>query len=384
MPSSPSRSSTVLLLGTTQTLAWASSYYLPAVLADPVSRELGITSTAFFAAFSASLLASAMIGPKVGRTIDNLGGRQVLLLSNGFIAAGLVTMALAHHPIVLWLAWLFLGIGMGLGLYDAAFATLGRIYGAEARSSITAITLMAGFASTIGWPLSGWGIATIGWRETCLAWAAAHVVIGLPLNCCLPGAAHAAAPPAETSDPSVRWDRPMLLIAFAMASAWMVTAAMAAHLPRLLQTIGATGTEAIAASVLIGPAQVIARIVEAGILRRYHPLLSARLATLAHPVAATFLALLGPIAAAPFAVLHGAGNGILTIARGTVPLAMFGPRNYGYRLGLIGAPARMSQAAAPLLFGILIDSIGAWTLCASAALSLGSLIALMLLPERKA
>jgi predicted MFS family arabinose efflux permease len=380
----PRRLPITLALGTTQTLAWASSYYLPAVMADAVSRELGITSTLFFAAFSASLLVSAVIGPKVGRTIDSLGGRRVLLLSNIFISGGLVTLAFTHTSAVLWLAWLLLGVGMGLGLYDAAFATLGRIYGSDARSSITAITLIAGFASTIGWPLSQWGIATIGWRETCLAWAAAHILIGLPINSLLPAATATAATIDEgTSHASVVWDRPMFLIAFAMAAAWMVTAAMAAHLPRLLQVAGATSTQAIAAGVLIGPAQVMARILEASVLRRLHPLFGARLATLAHPIAAALLACFGPIAGAAFAIVHGAGNGILTIARGTVPLALFGPKNYGYRLGLLGAPARILQATAPLLFGILIDTIGVWTLCVSAGFSLAALGALLLLSEEK-
>jgi len=368
-----------LALGTTQTLAWASSYYLPAVMADVISRDIGVTPSTFFAAFSVALLVSAVIGPKVGRTIDSLGGRRVLLLSNVFIAVGLVALALAQSPIALWLAWLLLGVGMGLGLYDAAFATLGRIFGTEARSSITAITLIAGFASTIGWPLSQWGIATIGWRETCLAWAAAHLLIGLPINSLLPTTDRTTSPAIIGPPATVPWDRTMILIAFAMASAWMVTAAMAAHLPRLLQSAGASSSAAIAASILIGPAQVMARVLEASVLKRVHPLVTARLATIAHPTAAAILILFGPAAGAIFAILHGAGNGILTIARGTVPLALFGPENYGYRLGLIGAPARVAQAAAPLLFGILIDGIGVWTLAVSAGLSLAALAALTFL-----
>jgi predicted MFS family arabinose efflux permease len=381
-----SRLAVILLLGTTQTLAWASSYYLPAVMADAVAADLGISGAAFFAAFSASLLVSAAIGPKVGRTIDALGGRGVLLLSNVCLAAGLFALAQTYSIGMLAVAWLLLGIGMGLGLYDSAFATLGRIYGANARSSISAVTLVAGFASTVGWPLSQWGISTIGWRETCMLWAAAHLVIGLPLNALLPATprtADASTPAAASPRSRISWDRRMVLVAVAMASAWMVTAAMAAHLPRLLQAIGVSNTQAIAAGMLIGPAQVAARVLEASALQRFHPLVAARLATIAHPAAAALLALFGPAFAAGFAVLHGAGNGILTIARGTVPLALFGPENYGYRLGLIGAPARLVQAAAPLLFGVLIDRIGGWTLAVSTALSLiafGALISLSAAP----
>ena len=177
-----SRLAVVLVLGTTQTLAWASSYYLPAILADRIAADLGLSSTWFFAAFSGALVISAVVGPRVGRTVDAIGGREVLAASNVIIAAGLAVLAFAHSQAVLWLAWLILGLGMGIGLYDTAFATLGRIYGTEARSAITGITLIAGFASTVGWPLTAWGAAELGWRETCIAWSIAHLVLGLPLN----------------------------------------------------------------------------------------------------------------------------------------------------------------------------------------------------------
>src|SRR6185312_2827344 len=121
-------------------------------------------------------------GPRVGRQIDRLGGRPVLSLSNLMLAAGLALLGLTHSIYVLVAAWLLLGIGMGYGLYDAAFGALGRIYGEAARGPITGITLMAGFASTVGWPLTALGLAHIGWRDTCLTWAAAHIVIGLPIN----------------------------------------------------------------------------------------------------------------------------------------------------------------------------------------------------------
>src|ERR1700712_5648594 len=158
----------IVALGTTQTLAWASSYYLPAILADPMSRDLGVSSNWIFAAFSASLVVSAVLGPRIGRRIDLVGGRQVLSASNVTLAAGLALLGCSYSIAVLVAAWLLLGIGMGLGLYDAAFAALGRIYGDAARGAITRITLIAGFASTVGWPLTAWGLETIGWGDTCL------------------------------------------------------------------------------------------------------------------------------------------------------------------------------------------------------------------------
>jgi predicted MFS family arabinose efflux permease len=378
----PNRMLVILVLGATQTIAWASSYYLPAILADRISEELGMSSTWFFAAFSAALVVSALVGPRAGRTVDAIGGREVLALSNVIIAAGLAILAFTHSQPMLWLAWLILGLGMGIGLYDTAFAALARIYGPQARSAITGITLIAGFASTVGWPLTAWGTSALGWRETCLAWAAAHVLLGLPLNLLLlPKPHNAALSPADSGKPHIPLDRPMVVLAFAFAASWMVVAAMAVHLPRLLEAAGATTVQAIAAGALIGPSQVGGRILEASFLKRFHPMISARLSVALHPLGAAALWLMGPVAASStFTLLHGAGSGILTIARGTVPLAMFGAENYGYRLGLLGAPARVAMAAAPLLFGMLIERYGTGALLVSSALSVAALGGLCSLP----
>ena len=375
----------IAVLGTTQTLAWASTYYLPAILADRISGELGMTSSWFFAAFSGSLVVAAMVGPRVGRTVDAIGGREVLAASNVIIAIGLAALAFAHSQPVLWLAWLVLGLGMGVGLYDTAFAALGRIYGTDARSAITGITLVAGFASTVGWPLTAWGATELGWRETCLAWSAANLLLGLPLNYfLLPKPANVAATIKGEGKPHVPIDRTMIVLGLAFAASWMVVAAMAVHLPRLLEAAGATSVQAVAAGALIGPAQVGARLLEASVLKRFHPMVSARLSVALHPIGAAVLALFGTTAASgAFAVLHGAGSGILTIARGTVPLAMFGTQNYGYRLGLLGAPSRVAMAAAPLLFGLLIERYGAGVLVFSSALSLGALFGLCTLKAER-
>jgi predicted MFS family arabinose efflux permease len=370
----------ILALGTTQTLAWASSYYLPAILAEPIARDLGISNKWFFAFFSASLIISGLLGPRVGRQIDSFGGRQVLSVSNVTFAAGLGLLGSAHSVWILAAAWLVLGVGMGLGLYDAAFAALGRIYGANARRTITGITLLAGFASTVGWPLSGWGLQTIGWRETCYAWAAAHILLGLPLNLYfLPPVARLEMSATAPVKPHIPIDRPMVLMAIAFAAAWMVTGAMAAHLPRILEATGATAAQAIAAGAFIGPAQVFARIMEVSLMRRFHPLTTTRIACLTHPLGAAMLIASGGTASILFAVFHGAGNGILTIARGTLPLAIFGPKDYGYRLGILGAPARVAQAVAPLAFSLLLDRFAGYTLLISSGLSIVALAALCLI-----
>jgi predicted MFS family arabinose efflux permease len=377
------RLAVILLLGTTQTLGWASSFYLPAILADRIATDLGMSSTWFFAAFSAALVVSAMVGPRVGRTVDAVGGREVLASSNVIFAIGLVVLALAHEQAMLWIAWFILGLGMGIGLYDTAFAALGRIYGLEARSSITGITLLAGFASTVGWPLTAWGAAELGWRETCLAWAAAHILVGLPLNLLLPKSSRSPISENGTAKPHIPIDRAMIVLGLAFAASWTVVTAMAVHLPRLLEAAGASTMQAVAAGALIGPSQVGARILEASLMKRFHPMVSARLSVALHPMGATVLAVFGAAASAPFTILHGAGSGILTIARGTVPLSIFGAENYGYRLGLLGAPTRIATAAAPLLFGLLIDRFGTGVLLFSSALSFAALVGLCTLRMKK-
>lgn len=368
-------------LGTSQTLAWASSYYLPAILADPIGAGTGLTRAWVFAAFSAALLITAMLGPAVGRIIDQRGGRGVLAMSNLVFAAGLILLAAARGPATLFAAWAVLGLGMALGLYDAAFAALTALYGPEARGAITGITLMGGFAATVSWPVSAFLNSALGWRETCLVWAALNVAIGLPINRLLLPRVHRPARHADTREVAVGW-RPykeMFLLAFVFAAGWFVTGSMAAHMPELLERAGAAPHEAIAAAVLVGPAQVAARVAEFAILRHIHPLVSARIATSLHPIGAVIMAATGPAGAVAFAVLYGAGNGLLTIARGTVPLALFGPQGYGERTGLLGAPARAAQAFAPFLFGLLLDSMGVAAIWVSSLLCLAALGALLCL-----
>lgn len=378
----PGATRVVVALGITQTLAWASSYYIPAVLAVPMARSLGIASSWVFGAFSAALVLSALIAPWVGRMIDAKGGRTMLTASNVVLAAGLALLAVAQGPVVLLLGWLVMGLGISMGLYDAAFATLAGLYGRAARGPITGITLIAGFASTVGWPVSAVLEEVVGWRGACLAWAGLHLVLGLPLNRFLvppaPPPEKAAAAAEPDGPPPPRFAMPLLAVVF--ATTWFVAGAMAAHLPVLLEAAGTTTAVAIAAGALIGPAQVGARILEFSFLRRFHPLVSARIATLCHPIGAAVLALYGGPAAAVFVVLHGMGNGVLTIAKGTLPLAVFGPVGYGARTGLISAPSRLLQATAPFLFGLVLEGGGvAWALWLTAGCCLAAFVALLLL-----
>lgn len=389
-----SRHRVVIALGLSQTLAWGSSFYLPALLIGPMAQGVGLSEPTVWAVFSGSLAISAVTGPRAGARIDRWGGRQVLMGTNLIFALGLALLALAQGPLGLCAAWLLLGIGMGAGLYDAAFATLARLYGSEARSAITGITLIAGFASTVGWPLTAALEHSLGWRGACWAWAALHLLIGLPLNASLPRArpAHdvdvvprAAGSPsaANTSEPTAPASPlTVALLAWVFAVVAFTSTALAAHLPGLLALQGVSAAGVVLAGSLIGPAQVAARLLEFGVLRRLHPLVSGRVAACMHPLAATLLMLLGAPAAAGFALLHGAGNGVLTITRGTLPLALFGAAGYGQRQGWLMLPGRLTAALAPWSFGVLLAGLGTQVLWVSAGLGLSAVLALMAIQPR--
>ncbi len=385
------RSVTVASLGIAQTLAWASSYYLPAMLATSMARDLGVSTPTVFLGFSLALVVSALLGPFAGRAIDRYGGRPVLAANSFVFAAGLIALALAQGPVGLFVAWAILGVAMSAGLYEAAFAALVYLYGKDARGAITGITLLAGFASTIGWPLSAWLELQWGWRAACLVWAGLHLLVALPLNWRLPAAAASPTPPpapgapeltntavaapASTQPPS----HTAVLLAFVFAVTWFISTAMAAHLPRLLLVQGVPLAAALVFAGLVGPAQVAGRLLEYGLLRNIHPLVSARLAGGMHTLGAVLFMLFGVPAGALFTVLHGAGNGVLTIAKGTLPLVLFGIKDYGARQGLLMLPARFAQALSPWLFGLAIDRFGADALWFSAALGGLGLAALLLL-----
>lgn len=375
----------VLLLGIGQALSWGSSFYLPAILAAPMARDLGVAPAVVFAAFSVSLALSALPGPAFGRAIDRHGGRRVLLATNLLFAAGLLALSAVRDVTQLFLAWALLGVAMGGGLYEAAFATVVRHRGAQSRAAITGVTLIAGFASTVGWPLSAWMQAHYGWRGACVGWCVLHLLVGLPLHAWLPRApapvrASASVTPAQTkSGPPPAMT--VTLLAYVFAATQFVATAMAAHLPGMLQGMGASVATAVAIGALVGPAQVGARLLEFGFMRTVSPVLSARLAALGHPLGVMALLYFGVPAGAALALLHGAGNGVLTISRGMLPLMLFGAQGYGERQGWLMFPSRVSQALAPLLFGLAVAWSLPFALWLSTAIGLSVVAALLCLPQ---
>lgn len=383
------QSGTVLSLGVAQTLAWASTYYLPAIVAAPMARDLGVSTPFVFGAFSLALIVAALVGPRAGTAIDQWGGRPVLAWTSLIFAVGLFALGFATGPWTLMAAWVVIGLGMASGLYEAAFSTLVRIYGAQARGAITGITLVAGFASTVGWPLSTYLEVNLGWRETCWVWAGLHLLVGLPLNLTLPKAmptplpqAHSPAAPDKQPSRPTQTRMATFVLAFVFATTWFISTAMAAHLPALLQAGGIAIGTSVLVGMLIGPAQVGARLLEFGLLRRKHPLVTARWAAALHPLGAMALFVAGPPAAVLFGVLHGAGNGILTIAKGTLPLAVFGPTGYGHRQGVLMVPARIAQALAPWAFGLALELWGHGALLVTSAVGVMAVAALFFISPR--
>src|SRR5688572_20197787 len=350
-----------------------------------MAADLGLATAWVFTAFSAGLLLSALLGPSAGRLIDVHGGRRVLPVSNLVFAVGLGLLGSSTGMASLFASWLVIGVGMSAGLYEAAFSTLAGIYGRDARRSITGITLIAGFASTVCWPLSAYMDVTLGWRATCYVWAAAHLLIGLPINLSLPPAR--VLEKAREPQPQAVAGQGRLLVmvalSFVFAAAWFCSTAMAAHLPRVLQESGASLATAIAAAALVGPAQVAARVLEFWLMRHVHPIVSARIATLAHPLGAAGLMAAGAPAATPFAVIHGAGNGVMTIAVGTLPLALFGAAGYGLRQGFLMAPARLLSATAPFFFDLLLTRYGTGSLTVTGALGVAAFLVLLAIPVRR-
>jgi predicted MFS family arabinose efflux permease len=330
---------------------------------------------------------AAVLGPWVGRIVDRCGGRGVLMASNLLFAAGLGTMALAQGPLGLALAWAVVGLGMALGLYETAFATLAGLFGAAAKGPITGITLIAGFASTVGWPLSTLMEAELGWRGACACWALLHLVLGLPLYRWLVPAAPppSAKPTSGTAEAPPAPRHAMAVLTYFSAAVTVVAGAIGAHLPTLLQAAGSDTAQALLVASLIGPSQVAARLLQFGALGGLHALTVARVACTGQVLGGLALLLLGGLpGAVGFVLLIGAGNGLQTIAKGTLPLAVFGPTGYGQRQGLISAPGRMLQAGAPVGFGLLLAAWGAGAAWVLVALPVSALLALALLSSRSA
>lgn len=358
-------------MGVGQILAWSSTYYLPAVLASPISQTTGWSITHVVMGLSLGLLVAGACSPKIGRMIDRYGGRSILAASSIFMALGLALMGAAQYLAVYYLAWTIIGFAMAAGLYDAAFATLGRLLGSTARSSISGLTLLGGFASTVGWPLLAYLEHELGWRGACFVMAGAHLLIGVPIYLSfVPRTQTAPATATGSTEINVGNLQPsayrqlFLLLALLLTLQSLVTSSVSVHLLDVLKLLGIAATTVLAIGMVIGPAQVAGRIAEFTWGQGLHPTWATRLGVLLCLIGIVLLLPAQPWLAFMAIALYGAGNGILTITRGTLPLVLFGPAGYGIRMGLLARPMLVAQAVGPIGAAMILDAFSAETLLA--------------------
>jgi len=351
----------VLSLGLTQTIGFASSYFLPAVLAHPMADSLGYPVSTVYAAFSVSLIVAAITVPFAGKYVDAYGGKRVLAASNIWFALSLAFLSQAQSEVSLFLGWASLGMAMGAGLYDIAFATVVRSRGSAAPPVIAGITVLAGFASTLGWPITHYLLSHFDWRQVLLAWAGAQLFLALPLNLSLvlPMQPHSMGKPGPDGAPLSAAEKnkipAMLILALAFVFTSFCSGVIVGHLPGLLQLFDVGVGTSILASMAFGPAQVTARLLLLFVQQKIRPVNAAILAMLIAPLGAVALVLFGPGVAILMAITLGFGNGAMTIIKGTLPLSIFGEKGYGRRQGLLFLPAGISLALSPFLFSLCID-----------------------------
>ncbi|MGH7066371.1 MAG: MFS transporter [Acetobacteraceae bacterium] len=376
-----------LSLGTVEVISWGVSFYLPAVIAGPAALSLGVTKIGVLGGFSWALLVAGLVAPRVGRRIDRTGGRQIVAASAIVLAAGLALIAAAPDLILWYIGWTVLGCGMSAGLYDAAFATIGRLLGADSAPAITGVTLVAGFASTIFWPLGVALLPALGWRGLLLFYAGLQLVVNLPLVLFFVPPA-GAAPPAPAPSPSETETtvaaphgrvKTLTCLSTFFTVRWLITSAIAVFVLSLLSGLGLARGQAVFVAALFGPSQVAGRLLDYGLSTRLGLLTRARIAAALMPAGILVLALHGPAIA--FAICYGLSNGVLTINRGTLPMAIFGPQGYATLLGWLAMPVLLAQAVAPTLAAPLVAAIRPIDVFILAGI-LGGAAALLLIPLR--
>jgi Major Facilitator Superfamily len=359
----------ITALGIAQILAWGTSFYFPAVFAEPIVHDTGWSLGYVVGGTSLGLLVAGLISPQVGRIIGARGGRPILLASSLFYAAGLIAVGLAPTLAVYLLGWALIGAGMGTGLYDAVFAALGRLYGGGARGPITNLTLFGGFASTICWPLSAFMIDHVGWRSACLIYAVLHLVVALPLQMAVvrKQGTQSASQHASDATGSATSPRPIAnealiftLLALMQSLAAGIGAIVVVHLLIFLQARGVDFAVAVTLGTLFGPAQVGARVVERLFGSRYHPIWTMIASCSLMAVGLFLLSARFPVLVLVI-LLYGAGYGISWIGRGTLPLALFGPVRFPRLMGKLAFPSLIVQALAPSAGALLIEAYGADT-----------------------
>ncbi len=381
---------TIVWLGLSQLVCWGITYYLIGALGELIAADLGWSRSLVYGGFSAALLVMGLSSPLVGRLIDRYGGRLVMALGSGLIALGCAALALVHEVWAYYATWAELGLAMRCTLYDAAFAALARIGGPHARRPISQITLLGGLASTVFWPITHVLAEHFGWRGAVLAYTGV-ALLTIPLHLAIPTGRYGDLPAGQAPErPHLAQSRPDRLLAGSLY-ALIVTltnvlnSGMSAHMIGILGGLGLAASVAVWVATLRGIGQSSARLCEVLFGGRLHPLTLNLVAALVLPVCfAAGLASGQLIAAAiAFALVYGAGNGILTITRGTLPLVLFDHRTYGALVGRLLVPSFLLSAVAPLGFALVIERLGdASALVLSILIALTTLAAAIVLKLR--
>ena len=358
-------------LGITQITAWGTSYYCLGVLAKPIVADTGWPLTTVFLGFSVALLVMGFISTWVGRLIDRVGARAVMCVGTIIVSAGLVALSQVRDPTSYLAVWAVLGIGMRCCLYDAAFAALVQVTPTRGRKAISYLTLYGAYASTVFWVVGHYLNEAYGWRGTLIAFAAINLAICLPLNWL--GLARrdplqSTTTPTTSAAPSP--DGPVLegrmrvvgitLFALIMSLNGFVFGVISIQLVPLLEAAGLAGATAVWVASLKGHGQFAGRVVEILFGRNLKAITIARIAIAVVPASLIMLFLargdLPQLVA--FTLLVGASQGVITIVRGAVPLALFGAQGYGTVLGLIATPILIVNAFSPAIFALLVDQFG--------------------------
>ncbi|WP_372096758.1 MFS transporter [Tistrella mobilis] len=356
----------VLRLALAQLVAWGVSYYLIGVFGTAIAADLGWGAAEVHGGFALGLAVTGLAAPFAGRLVDRHGGRWVMIAGAVAMAAGCLLLAAAQGPLLYVLAWICLGLAMSFTLYDAAFATLARIGGRQAGPAMSAVTLLGGLSSSLFWPLGQGLMQALGWRGAVVVYALLALAT-LPLHLGLP-AGHGPRPailrpvPAAHTPPIARTPlAPAMLYALIMAVAAFLAAGMAAHMIAILAGLGLGAQAAVWVAAARGVGQSAARLCEVATGGRSDAKRLNLIACLLLPPAfAACLAGGGSVVAAlGFSLAYGAGNGLLTITRGTLPLVLFDPRRYGLTVGRLIAPGFAAAAVAPVAYAAVMARWGA-------------------------
>ncbi|WP_282607732.1 MFS transporter [Pelagibius sp. Alg239-R121] len=362
---------TVLCLGLSQLICWGVSYYLIAVFGPLIVADLGWSEALVYGGLSAAIVTMGLASPMTGKLIDRHGGRKVMTAGSILTAVGCGALALAESLPSYFGAWLCLGFAMRLTLYDAAFAALARIGGLSAKQPIAQITLLGGLASTIFWPLGAFLAELFGWRGGMMIYAALALMT-LPLHLALPrhrrnDCRHS--PKVQDraelllSQHLTPRQRPLLaagLYGVMMAALTVLSSGLSAHMIGLLTGLGLTASAAVWVAALRGAGQSSARLCEVLFGRRLDPLSLNLAATSLLPVSfiAGFFGSQFLVSAAALCFFYGAGNGLATITRGTLPLVLFEQRLYGAVVGWLLVPSFLLAAAAPITYAHVMTRFG--------------------------